>query len=340
MVTVLEPGLSKELQAAIDKADVASFTKLMDEHKVDASSFLFASARKIAYPLINRALSGDFTNKNYAEKLEIARMLMDRGANPDMIAPNGLSAMAHLLHIHQFLGVRNRVAYDVYMFTMLFVSELVIRYNADLNIALRSNDTLLDDVIYEYRQYYKKGITGMKDITFDIIEHMLERGAKCTSGRDPKFPELTRLLHRYQGNGSLYTAKALPEPPFDVMFDTEIAVKAWKAWNEKTSPAYEGLSALRQLQYRAYYHANWAFGEEEVKAIETLNSLFNEMEKDKRKAALSDLKKLTVPNKHLYDLKSGYEKELIDTKKEVLPMKPCYDDAVYRRLYGAFLENN
>lgn len=340
MVTVLEPGLSKELQTAIDKVDVASFTKLMDEHNVHGSSFLFASARKNAFPLINRALSGDFTNKNYAEKLEIARMLLDRGADPDMGAPYGFSALANILHTHQFLGIRQRLDYEVYLFTLLFASELVIRYDADLNLTWKSGDYMLDDVIYIYKRYYEKRISELEKVAFEIIGHMLKRGAKWSRKIDMKaFPELTGLLLGYRNNQLQDNAPKLPDPPFDTLFDVETAAAGWKIWNEKQSPAYEGLHAVRQLHYRAYHHANWGFNEDGVKAIEVLTGLFDTMEKDKRKTALADLKKLSVPQKNLLDLKSDYEKELFYKNKEILPMKPVYDDAVYQRLYATFLGN-
>ncbi|AWH84723.1 hypothetical protein HYN59_06125 [Flavobacterium album] len=340
MVTVLNPELSKELQTAIDKADVASFTKLMDEHNVHGASFLFASARKNAFPLINRALSGDFTNKNYAEKLEIARMLVDRGADPDMGAPYGLSALSNILHIHQFLGVRNRINHEVYLFTLLFASELVIRYNADLNLTWKSKSYMLDDMIYIYERYYEKRISDLEQVSLEIIEHMLKRGAKWSRHIDPKaFPELTGLLMGYRDNQSEANTPKLPNPSFDAMFDAETAALAWKAWNEKQSPAYEGLQAVRQLQYRAYHHANWGFDEDGVEAIAILTELFSALEKDKRKAALADVKKLSVPQKNLMDLKSDYDKELFYKNKEILPMKPVYDDALYQRLYEACLMN-
>lgn len=340
MVTVLEPILSKEIQAAIDNADLAAFKKLMEENDVDASSFLHASSRKIAHPLINRALSQDFTNKNFVDRLEIARFLLDKGADPNMTAPNGMSAMAHLLHIHQFLGATKRVDYDVYLFTMLFTSELVIRYNADLNIALRSQYTLLDEVICQYQIYHEKGISQMEKVTFEIIERMLQRGAGWTRRIDhAKFKELTALMLKHRNSRSQYTAPELPEPPFDTLFDTETAAKLWKAWNEKESDPSAGLQAVRRLQYRAYFHANWSFDQDDMKAIETLTGLFNELEKDKRKEALADLKKLSVPQKNLWDLKSEYDKELFIRNKEILPMKPVYDDAVYQRLYLACLRD-
>lgn len=340
MVTVLEPILSKQIQAAIDNADVAAFKRLMEENNVDASSFLHASSRKIAYPLINRALSQDFTNKNFVERLEIARLLLDRGANPNMTAPNGMSAMAHLLHIHQFLGATKRVDYDVYLFTMLFASELVIRYNADLNIALRSQYTLLDEVICQYQIYYEKRISQMEKVTFEIIEHMLQRGAGWTRKIDhAKFKELTALMLKHRNSRSKYMVPELPEPLFDTLFDAQTAAKLWHAWNEKESDASAGLQAVRRLQYRAYFHANWSFDQDDMKAIETLTALFNGLENDKRKAALSDLKKLSVPQKNLWDLKSEYDKEQFIKNKEILPMKPVYDDAVYQQLYLACLLN-
>jgi hypothetical protein len=339
MVTVLEPGLSREIQAAIDTADLPSFKKLMEENDVDASSFLHASSRKIAYPLINRALSQDFTNKNFVDRLEIARLLLDRGANPNMTAPNGMSAMAHLLHIHQFLGATKRVDYDVYLFTMLFTSELVIRYDADLNIALRSQYTLLDEVVCQYQIYHEKHISQMEQVTFEIIERMLKRGASWTRTIDhSKFKELTALMLKHRNSRSEYITPELPDPPFDALFDRENATKLREAWNQKESPAYAGLQAVRRLQYRAYYHANWSFGQDDMKAIETLTGFFNEFEKGKRKAALADLKKLSVPQKNLWDLKSEYDKELFIRNKEILPMKPVYDDAVYRRIYLSCLE--
>jgi len=339
MVTILEPSLSREIQAAIDNADLAAFKKLMDENDVDASAFLHASSRKIAYPLVNRALSRDFTNKNFADRLEIARLLLDKGANPNMTAPNGMSAMAHLLHEHQFLGATKRVDYEVYLFTMLFASELVIRYNADLNIALRSQYTLLDEVISQYQIYHEKGISQMEQVTFEIIERMLQRGARWTRRIDhAKFKELTALMLKYRNSRSKYTAPELPEPPFDKLFDTEITARLWETWNQKETDVSAGLQAVRQLQCRAYYHSNWSFGHDDMNALETLTALFDGLEKDKRKTALSDLKKLSVPQKNLWDLKSDYEKELFVRNKEILPMKPVYDDAVYQRLYRACLE--
>ncbi|MGQ2983243.1 hypothetical protein [Flavobacterium sp.] len=340
MVTVLEPILSREIQAAIDNADLAAFKKLMDENEVDASSFLHASSRKIAHPLINRALSREFTNKNFVDRLEIARFLLDKGADPNMTAPNGMSAMAHLLHVHQFLGATKRVDHDVYLFTMLFTSELVIRYNADLNIALRSQYTLLDEVICQYQIYNERSISQMDKVTFEIIDRMLKRGARWTRTSDhSKFKELTGLMLKHRNSRTGYIAPELPEPPFDTLFDRDDAAKLWEAWNQKESGAYSCLQAVRRLHYRAYYHANWSFDQDDVNAIKTLTGSFNGLEKDKRKAALSDLKKLSVPQKNLWDLKSEYEKGLFIKNKEILPMKPVYDDAVYQRLYLACLLN-
>lgn len=336
MVTVLEPGLSKQLQTAIDAGDANTFGQLMAENNVHGASFLYASNRKNAYPLLNRALQG-FTNKNFTGKFKIAGMLFSAGATAIPGAPYGLSPLKLLLHEHRFLRT-TPAKFEIYEFTLFYAYELVAKHGADVNFRGKSQYyvSLLDDVVLLYEFYEKKGAAELQRDTYRLAEAMLEHGAQMEMGSHRE-DELAKssiygLLTHYRDNATAYVAPPLTLPDFSAWPNVAAAQKAQQLWDEDTQKT-RALKAVASLQERAYLHANWGFERPEAKALALLEAEFEKLEKAAKKQAMADLKKLQVPQKDLLKNKSAYELKRFEEKKELLPMKPCYDDAVYNRLY-------
>ena len=339
MVTILEAELSKKVQAAIDKADIDLFQQLMDSNKIHGNSFLHASNRKNAYPMLNRAMN-DWNNKNYLNKIKIADIIIKAGGSPDMGAPYGYSALMILLHDHLFLRI-TAAKFELYQMSILFAYELVVNRGADVNFVGKQEGNPMQYAISIYLFYERENAQEMMHVSYKLVEAMLEKGAKIADDsharKEIAKSALLSLVEKYEGNTSKYKTPEQAVPWFETLLEAEFSGTAKQIWNRE-GIAGQALRAIALLQECAYFHSNWGFGRSEMDAIQLLEGVFKNLDKAIQKQILPDFKKLCVPQKNLYEMKSDYEKKLFHEKGEILPMKPCYDDAVYARLYRSIIQ--
>ncbi len=170
-------AVSLELKKILKKGDLEGFKALVKSNNIKLDQRLFAKRKGDQWPLLNRVLDGDFSNRNFKGRFEIANYLIESGVDINDSAPYGCSPLCTVLNEHYYLRT-SKAKYDVYLYTLVLALEMVRNEKVDVSKLTRASFGILDAAHQVVDIHDEKEQPELHKIASQIVKELVAKGTE------------------------------------------------------------------------------------------------------------------------------------------------------------------